>query len=145
MATNATRDPAPDGALALRVYRPPLVGITALLVVFLAIPLTHSLSMVARGLVATVGPLAAYLPIGIVGLGLLLWGLRQRSEAAGTLAGFASGMLLWTGWAAYSFRANEMSLHLAMQPLAEGVRWPNNLLFIQGSFGICVVTLLFFA
>lgn len=134
------------GALAprARFYRPPLIGITALLVVLLAVPLTHSLSMLARSLAGSVGPVLAYVPIGVAGLALLVFGVRRNTEISGTLIGFASGLALWTGWAAYSFRANEMSLGLPMQVLAGDTRWPNNLLYIQGSFGICVVTLLYF-
>ncbi len=127
------------------LFRPPLVGTVALVVVFMALPLTHSLSMLARSLAGSVDPLLVYLPIGAVALLLLIYGVRQQSEVTGTLIGFASAMLAWTGWAAYAFRFNEVSLGLPMAVIGGGTRWPNNLLYIQGSFGICVVTLLFFA
>lgn len=133
-----------SGTFSGRLYRPPLVGVVALVVVFLALPLTHSLSMVARTLAASVEPVLVYTPIGVIGLLLLVWGIRRNTEVAGTLIGFVSGMLLWTGWAAYAFRFNEMSLGLPMPVLEGDTRWPNNLLYIQGSFGICVVTLLYF-
>ncbi len=137
--------PAAGGPLTSRLYRPPLVGILALAAVFLALPLTHALSMLAREAARTTAPALVYLPIGIAALLLLVHGIRRNTEVAGTLIGFASGLLLWTGWAAYAFRFNEISLGLPMPELAAGTRWPSNLLFIQGSFGICVVTLLFFA
>ena len=133
-----------EASAAARLYRPPLVGITALVVVFLALPLTHSLSMVARTLAQSIDPFFVYVPIGAVALLLLIYGIRHNSEVAGTLIGFVSGMLLWTGWAAYAFRFNEISLALPMPVLEGGTRWPSNLLYIQGSFGICVVTLLYF-
>ena len=136
--------PARDASLLLRLYRPPLVGVMALVVVFLALPLTHSLSMVARGLTKSVDPLLVYFPIGALALGFLVYGIRRNTEVAGTLIGFVSGMLAWTGWAAYAFRFNEISLGLPMPVLDGTTRWPNNLLYIQGSFGICVVTLLYF-
>lgn len=139
-------DPAPaGGGLAARLHRPPLVGVTALFAVFLAVPMTHALSMVAREAARSVEPALVYLPIGAAALLLLVHGVRRGGEVAGTLIGFASGLLLWTGWAAYAFRFNELSLGLPMPVLAGDTRWPNNLLYIQGSVGICVVTLLFFA
>ncbi|MCC7257366.1 MAG: hypothetical protein IT486_03245 [Gammaproteobacteria bacterium] len=137
--------PQAGGWFATRLHRPPLVGLAALFAVFLALPLTHALSMVARETARTTAPALVYLPIGIVALGLLVHGIRRNTEVAGTLIGFASGLLLWTGWAAYAFRFNEWSLGLPMQALTAGARWPANLLFIQGSVGICLVTLLFFA
>lgn len=133
-----------DSSVAARLYRPPLVGIVALVAVFLALPLTHSLSMVARILAQSIDPFLVYVPIGVVALLLLIYGVRRNTEIAGTLIGFVSGMLLWTGWAAYAFRFNEMSLGLPMPVLDGSTRWPSNLLYIQGSFGICVVTLLYF-
>jgi len=141
----------PGPALALppalaRFYRPPVVGGIALAVVLLAVPLTHSLSMLIRGVGDALGnPALAYLPVGFAGLFLLVWGIRRNTEVAGTLIGFATGLLLWTGWAAWSFRANEVSLGLPMPALDGDTRWPSNLLYIQGSLGICLVTLLFFA
>lgn len=143
-AGTAQDAPAQRGTLG-RLYRPPLVGLVALVVVMLALPLTHSLSMVARRLADFVDPALVYLPMGLLALALLVYGIRQRSEVAGTLIGFATGMLAWTGWAAYAFRFNEISLGLPMPVLADETRWPSNLLFIQGSIGICIVTLLFFA
>jgi hypothetical protein len=133
------------GTPLARLYRPPLVGLVALVVVMLALPLTHSLSMVARWASGLVDPALVYLPMGFLALALLVYGVRQQSEVAGTLIGFATGLLAWTGWASYAFRYNEMSLHLPMPVLGGETRWPNNLLYIQGSIGICVVTLLFFA
>ena len=60
-----------------------------------------------------------------------------------TLLGYLSAMLMWTGWAAYAFKFNEISLHLPMADV-EGSRRPMNLLFIQGSVGICVAVLAYF-
>ena len=144
--TGSGSPPAQLPPAIARVYRPPLVGAVALAVVLLAVPLTHSLSMLLRAAGDAVGnPALAYVPVGIAGLLLLVWGIRRNTEVAGTLAGFICGLLLWTGWAAYSFRVNEVSLGLPMPVLDGDMRWPNNLLYIQGSLGICLVTLLYFA
>ena len=127
-----------------RFYRPPWVGLLALAVVFLALPLSHSVTVLVN---YTVGREASHLfllPLGLLSLGLLIWGIRRDAEVSGTLIGFVSGYLLWTAWASYAFRFNEISLGLPMPEFADGSRWPMHLLFIQGSFGICVITLLYF-
>lgn len=143
-ATGTSPAPATSGGGLAQFYRPPLVGLVALVVVMLALPLTHSLSIVARRLSTVIDPALVYLPMGLLALGLLVYGIRQRSEVAGTLIGFATGLLAWTGWASYAFRYNEVSLGLPMPVLTGETRWPSNLLYIQGSIGICIVTLLFF-
>lgn len=130
--------------LLARLYRPPLVGAVALVAVFIALPLTHSLSMLARALAGHVDGIYIYFPLGLVALLALVYGIRRNTEVAGTLIGFATGLLLWTGWASYAFRFNEISLGLPMPMLNGTARWPSNLLYIQGSFGICVVTMLYF-
>lgn len=127
-----------------RRYRPPWVGLLALLVVFLALPLSHSVTVLVN---ETVGREASHwflLPLGLISLLLLIWGIRRDKEVSGTLIGFLAGYLLWTAWASYAFRFNEISLGLPMPALDEQTRWPLQLLFIQGSIGICIVTLLYF-
>lgn len=134
----------PQSVWIARFYRPPWVGLLALVIVFLALPLSHSVTTLVN---FTVGREASHLvliPLGFVSLLLLTWGVRRNDEVSGTLIGFVSGYLLWTAWAAYSFRFNEISLGLPMPELGEGAPWPMHLLFIQGSIGICVLVLLYF-
>lgn len=136
--------PMVRNASLTRFYRPPWVGLFALIVVFLALPLSHSITTLVN---FTVGREASHLvlmPLGLFSLLLLIWGVRRNEEVSGTLTGFISGYLLWTAWAAYSFRFNEISLNMPMPELGEGMRWPIHLLFIQGSIGICVLVLLYF-
>ncbi len=121
-----------------------MVGVIALVVVFLALPVTHSLSMLALTVAGREESFYFYFPLGVIALPILVWGIRRNTEVAGTLIGFGAGLLLWTGWASYAFRFNEISLGLPMPALSEDVRRPINLLFIQGSLGICVVTMLYF-
>jgi len=135
---------AGTATLGQRLYRPPLVGLLALVVALLAVPVTHSLSLLALNLAGRQNSLFFYLPLGALALVLLIWGIRRNDEISGTLIGFATGMLLWTGWASYAFRFNEISLGLPMPALDATTSWPNHLLFIQGSIGICVVTMLYF-
>ncbi len=133
-----------SNAVLARFYRPPWVGILALLVVFLALPLSHSITTLVNHSVGRESSHLVLMPLGVFSLLLLIWGVRRNDEVSGTLVGFISGYLLWTAWAAYSFRFNEISLGMPMPELGEGVRWPMHLLFIQGSIGICVLVLLYF-
>lgn len=127
-----------------RFYGPPWVGVLALVIVLLALPLSHSVTVLVN---YTVGREASHLfllPLGLASLLLLVWGVRRDEEVSGTLVGFLSGYLLWTAWASYSFRFNEINLGLPMPELGEGMVWPMHLLFIQGSIGICIAVLLYF-
>lgn len=130
------------GGFHARWHRPPFIGLLALLAALLGTPLSHSLS----ALTGRVGPDARFwvlFAIGCFALVLLLVAARSRRESTGTLLGYVSAMLMWTGWAAYAFKFNEISLHLPMAEI-EGSRRPMNLLFIQGSIGICIAVLVYF-
>ncbi|MCP5328806.1 MAG: hypothetical protein R3E75_11105 [Steroidobacteraceae bacterium] len=126
-----------------RWHRPPFIGLLALFVAFLGTPLTHSLSMLAGRIAGPGGRFWVLFSIGCLALVLLLVAVRSKRESTGTVLGYLSAMLMWTGWAAYAFKFNEISLQLPMAEI-DGSRRPMNLLFIQGSIGICIAVLLYF-
>ncbi len=136
--------PGPKSGLWKRYYRPPFIGIIAFFAVLLALPLAHAFVIAVRDLIGYENAGGLFLSIGLVAAILLLIGTRRNEEVSGTLLGFLAGMLIWVGWASYSFKFNEVSLGLPMPEVAPGVKWPAHLLYIQGSFGICVATLMFF-
>ena len=143
---NATPQPAsggPNAALLARWHRPPFIGLLALFVAFLGTPLTHSLSVGTTRLVGAQNSFWLLFPLGCISLALLIVAVRSRRESTGTLLGYVSAMLMWTGWAAYAFKFNEISLHMPMAEI-DGSRRPMNLLFIQGSIGICIAVLVYF-
>lgn len=130
------------GLLAV-LHRPPFIGLLALFVALLGTPITHSISVFAY---RVIGPEQSFLflfPLGLLSLLLLIVAVRSPKESTGTVLGYVSAMLMWTGWAAYAFKFNEMSLQLPMADLGTSRR-PMNLLFIQGSIGICVAVLIYF-
>jgi hypothetical protein len=132
-------------ALIARYYRPPFVGIIAFVAIFLGTPLAHSISVSVRDVVGKSNEFAVFFVMGTVALAMLLYGTRRNDEISGTLLGYAAGILMWIGWASYAFKFNEYSLGLGMVARDDsGSKLPFHLLFIQGSFGICVATLLFF-
>ncbi len=126
-----------------RWHQPPWIGLLALLVAFLGTPLTHSLSVGAYRVLGREQAFMGLLPLGLFSLVLLWMAVRHPRESGATLLGYLSALLMWTGWAAYAFKFNEISLNLPMADI-EGARRPMNLLFIQGSVGICVAILVYF-
>ncbi len=110
----------------------------------LALPLARAFVIAVRDLIGYENAGGLFLSIGALAAILLLVGTKRNEEVSGTLLGFVAGMLIWIGWASYSFKFNEVSLGLPMPEVAPGVVWPAHLLYIKGSFGICVATLLFF-
>lgn len=128
----------------MRLYRAPFIGLFAFVAVLLANPVAHSLGVALKEMLPPAYGGAAHLLLGLLGFGLLLRGTRREGEVQGTLLGFAAGLLIWLGWASYLFAYNPMDLQMPAVQVTEETKRPAMLLFIQGSFGICVATLLFF-
>ncbi len=127
-----------------RYYRPPFIGTIAFAAIMLGTPLAHTVSILVRDVVGK-DQFVAFFLMGSVACAMLLYGTRKNDEVTGTVLGYAAGMLMWIGWASYSFKFNEYSLDLGMIDRdGGGGKLPFHLLFIQGSFGICVATLLFY-
>ena len=128
---------------ARRGLAPPFIGLLALFVAFLGTPLTHSLSVTGYRLLGREQSHLVFLPLGVLAFGLLIAAVRSRKESTATVLGYLSALLIWAGWAAYAFKFNEISLRMPMATVAGSAR-PMNLLFIQGSIGICVAILAYF-
>ena len=127
------------------LYRPPLIGALAFIGVLLTVPTAHSWAALTRVLLPQSWAAPANLLLGLAGLFVLIYAVRDgEKETKGTLLGFLAGLMLWTGWAAYLFAYNHMALGRPMMELTPTQQRPLSILFMQGSFGICVVTLLFF-
>jgi len=132
-------------ALLDRYYRPPFVGVIAFTAIFLGTPLAHAVSVLVRDALGPDQRFAAFFAMGAAALAMLLIGTRRNDEVSGTVLGYAAGVLMWVGWASYAFKFNEYSLSLPMVARDDtGAVLPIHLLFIQGSIGICIATLLFF-
>ena len=108
--------------------QPPFVGIIAFMAVLLVQPLGHIAMILMEKLIS--GGKSWYSPVfdtppvipegfenfsiiessvywsafglGAVGLAIIIWGIRQNTEIAGTWAGFIGATLLWTGWVEFS-------------------------------------------
>lgn len=130
--------------LFARYYRPPFIGAIAFAGVFLAVPLAHSLGVVVREVIGKENAFAVFFAMGCVAAAMFIVGVKRNEEISGTILGFAAGILIWVGWASYAFNFNQVTLGLPMAEMPGGGKRPINLLFIQGSIGICIATMLFF-
>lgn len=111
--------------------KPPMVGIIAFMAVFIVQPIGHIIMLVMEAVLVhgdmwyskfsdfkdtpPVFPEGfhdyagidniIYLPafiMGVVGIVIVMWGVRRDTEIAGTWAGFIGSTLLWTGWIEFS-------------------------------------------
>lgn len=142
--TQMPEPPSAASSALMKLYRAPFIGLFAFIAVLLANPVAHSLGVALKEMLPPTLGGAAHLFLGLIGCGMLLYGTRREGEVQGTLLGFAAGLLIWLGWASYLFAYNAIDLNMGMVEVAPGQSRPAMLLYIQGSFGICVATLLFF-
>ena len=126
-----------------KVYRPPVVGIMAFMVVLIVQPLGHTVMiLMERGF----GHEYVYWSALIMGLfgGYLTWIGRNKGELAATMLGFFGGVFLWTGWVEFSFVF--YADHLSIADLIENgeVATNNEYLLMPSSLGVMMATLVFF-
>jgi len=119
-------------------------GVLAFLVVLLLMPLGHTLMILVEKLFADLMFFNAFL-VGLLGLGLLLIGVRQnKNKATATVLGLLAGVLVWTGWIEFSFVWVAQKLDVA--PFMEGgeVATKPEYLVMMSSLGLlCTFMLLF--
>ncbi|MBL8628106.1 MAG: hypothetical protein JNM81_00655 [Rhodospirillaceae bacterium] len=131
--------------LIQKYYRPPFIGLMAFIMVFVTNPISHATVVAVKDLAGPGNGFLGYQIVAAAAIIALVWGIKRNTEVAGTLIGFVSGMLLWACWASYAFKFNPISLGMPKYVIgADGYSRGANLLFIQGSIGICGATLLFF-
>lgn len=125
-------------------YRPPFIGIIALLVALIANPLDHALVvLITRDVPANLAMFYS-LSLGFIGVAMVIYASKKGGETLGTLMGFVAGNLVWVGWCAFGFRFNRYYYELS--PLAGMLdpHYPTNLHFLQGSAGVLMGTMIFF-
>lgn len=123
----------------------PFIGVFALAIVFISVPLGHSAGVIMKEIIPGEHRLLGNILFGFIGFAVLLWGVRQGdNEVRGTLSGFIAAKFLFIGWASYGFAANHISLGRPQLEIIEGTSRSLSILTLQGSFGMCLVVLLFF-
>ncbi|HRO39549.1 MAG TPA: hypothetical protein PLY76_07805 [Flavobacteriales bacterium] len=119
-------------------------GILAFLIVLLLMPIGHAL-MVLNEQVLHTGKYGSAAVLGLVGMALLVWGIRRdRNKAIASLLGLLAGILAWTGWVEFSFVWIAEKENVApMMENGEVVTKPEYLVMLS-SLGLLAVALVMF-
>ena len=130
----------------MRYFKPPLIGLIALVLTLVGNPIMHACVVATKKLFGPGQEFLFYQTMGAIMVVLLIWGIRRNKEVSGTLVGWVAGLLLWSCYASYAFKFNPISFDMPRYPISTDgeLTRASHLLFIQGSIGICVLTLLFF-
>jgi hypothetical protein len=132
-----------EGPLA-RLYRPPIVGLLAFLVVLFTQPLGHTVMIVTEDVFGSQYEYAIAALMGVLGAALVYIGSKQ-SEVPATWLGYFGGTFIWSFWVEFSFVF--YSRHLGVAPLIENgeiVTKPEYLV-MPSSLGLLLGLLVFFA
>jgi hypothetical protein len=143
MTDTAGAQPAPS---IKRYFRPPVIGLLALMLTLVGNPIMHACVTATKELFGPSHEFLFYQTMGAIMVVALVWGIKRNEEVSGTLIGWVAGLLLWSAYASYAFKFNPVSFDMPRMPIsADGeTTRAAHLFFIQGSIGICVLTLLFF-
>jgi hypothetical protein len=128
--------------------RPPFIGLTAFVIVFVVQALGHTVMIVMENVLGEAYVYHSAALMGAVGAVLLWYGMKHTSEVVGTWLGFWAGTLLWTGWVEFSFvwSANYLAVPDLMDPRVPGeIATKAEYLVMMSSVGVLLATLAFFA
>ena len=81
----------------------PFIGILAFLIVLFTMPLGHAAMIIMENLFGHEYVFLAAFILGIIGVILLIFGVKNKNEAKATFYGIFSGLLIWTGWIEFIF------------------------------------------
>lgn len=81
----------------------PFVGIIAFIVVLFSMPLGHALMAIINAFMGDAYKYHGAIFISLIGVALLIFSVRTKSELTQTFQGLFAGILLWTGFVEYSF------------------------------------------
>lgn len=120
------------------------IGLAAFFIVLLCMPLGHAaMILMEHWFEGGLLNLMAFL-MGVIGLGLTIWGTRLQSDNAATLLGFFGGLLVWTGWVEFSYVYFASKLQIA--PIMENgeVATKPEYLLLMSSVGFWAIITLFY-
>ncbi|MEA3495737.1 MAG: hypothetical protein U9R42_06850 [Bacteroidota bacterium] len=81
----------------------PFIGISAFLIVLFTMPLGHAVMIIMEKVFGHEYVFLAAFLLGIIGVVLLILGVKNKNEAKATFYGIFSGLLIWTGWIEFAF------------------------------------------
>ncbi len=122
----------------------PLAGILAFLIILLTMPLGHALMIMTEHVFGKAYVFQAAFVMGLLGLVLLILGMKTQNETKATFLGLFAGLLIWTGWIEFSFVF--FAHHLNIQPLIENgeVVTKPEYLILPSSIGFLSVIFIYF-
>ncbi len=166
------------GAVMKTFLKPPFVGLIAFLAVFFVQPLGHITMILMEQLIQhgtkwysvfldkppvipdgyenfSIMDSSIYWSafiIGVIGIAIIVWGVRKDTEVAGTWAGFVGACLLWTGWVEFSlhFHARYFGVKALCidgtyaYACAENPATKPEYFLMQGSVGFLLAIMLYF-
>ncbi|MCD6379583.1 hypothetical protein J7M07_03975 [bacterium] len=122
----------------------PFVGILAFLIVLFTMPIGHAVMIIMEKVFGHEYLFLAASIIGVIGVVLLVLGVKIKNETKATFYGIFSGLLIWTGWIefAYVYIAQKYDV----SPLIENgeVVTKPEYLIMPSSIGFLAVFLLYF-
>jgi len=126
------------------MLKKPLVGILAFIVVLLTMPLGHTVMILMESIFGQNHQYTAAILMGILGVYILLRGIKINKESQSTWLGFFAGLFIWTGWVEFSFIffANHLGIEAFMEN-GEIATKPEYLL-LPSSVGVLMASLLYF-
>jgi len=125
-------------------YRPPFVGLFALLLIFLLQAVGHSHMVLLEEYFPGNSLYAAAFVEGLIGMVLVLIGAKIGTEVWGTWLGFLGGVNLWNGWCEFAFvyYANRYALPALLE---QGIKTTKpEYLIMPSSLGIVLSIGLYF-
>jgi len=81
----------------------PFIGILAFLIVLFTMPLGHAAMIIMEKIFTHEYVFLAALILGLIGVVLLIFGVRNKNETKATFYGLFSGLFIWTGWIEFAF------------------------------------------
>lgn len=126
-----------------RIYRPPIVGLMAFMVVLIVQPLGHTVMILMENILGHAYVYWSALAMGFLGA-YLTWIGRNKGETAATMLGFFGGTFLWTGWVEFSFVFYADHLSIADLMAGGDIATKNEYLVMPSSIGVMMATLVFF-
>ncbi len=130
-----------------RLARPPWVGLTAFIIVFVVQALGHTVMIVMENVFGHEYVYHSAALMGALGAVLLWYGMKHPSDVVGTWLGFWAGTLLWTGWVEFAFvwNAHYLGVPDLMDPRVAGeIATKAEYLVMMSSVGVLGATLAFF-
>ena len=134
-------------SLVSRIARPPWIGLTAFVIVFVVQGLGHTVMILMENIFGEQYVYQSAAFMGALGAVMLWWGMKHKSEVVGTWLGFWAGTLLWTGWVEFAFvwSANYLGVPDLMDTRAAGeIATKAEYLVMMSSIGVLMATLVFF-